>query len=127
MTIYANNIYIATHQFLFDYQGGEKIQAIDMGRDIFRVSNAQWHPEAFSKMRTLKFLRVRNMCIQDGPKHLPSNVIILDWTYYPSKSLPPSFEPSMLVQLRLQSSKIEGLGREVEVRVLLSLLIQICF
>ncbi|GMY19743.1 TMV resistance protein N-like [Fagus crenata] len=65
-------------------------------------------------MSNLKFLRVRNILLKHGPQHLPNHLRILDWSEYPSKSLPLSLQSGELVQLHLQRSKIELLwiGKE---------------
>ena len=75
-------------------------------------------------MDNLKFLRIRNVCLQHGPKHLPNDLIIIDWNNYPSKSLPSSFQSNELVQLCLQHNKIEQLliGRKVTMLIILAIL-----
>ena len=78
--------------------------------------------EAISQIYNLRFLRIHNICLQDGPKHLPNGLRILNWNGYPSKSLPLSFQPDELVLLCLQSSKIEQLWIGIKVIVLLSIL-----
>ena len=79
---------------------------------------AHWNPDAFSKMCNLKFLRIRNIYFQHGPKHLSNDLRVLHWSEYPSKSLPLSFQSDELVQLRLQGSKIKRLWIGIKVRVL---------
>ena len=69
-------------------------------------------------MDSLRFLRIRNVCLQHGPKCLPNDLRILDWSNYPSKSLPSSFQLDELGQLCLQHSKIEQLSIRIKVDVL---------
>ena len=84
-----------------------------------------WNLDAFSKMYNLKFLRVGYIaCV---PTHLPNDLRILDWTGYPSKSLPSSFQSNELVQLCLHYSSIEQLWIGIKVSVFLSILKQLCF
>ena len=83
------------------------------------------HPDAFLKMYNLKFLRVNKT--YHVPTHLPVDLRILDWTEYPSKSLPSSIQLDELVQLSLQWSKIEQLWIGIKVNVFLSILLQLCF
>ena len=85
---------------------------------------AFWNPDAFLKMPNLKFLRIHNIFPRHVPKHLPNNLRFIEWSDYPSKSL-PCFQLDEIVQLRLQRSKIELLWEGVKVRVLISVLIQI--
>ena len=78
---------------------------------------ATWNPDAFLKMYNLKFLEVNS--INRVPTHLPDDLGILDWTYYPSKSLPSSFQLDELVQLSLRRSKIEQVWIGIKVSVFL--------
>ena len=138
-------IYCAFNEFFFYYQGTEVVQAIDIweAKDTsiyheenearwlgFRPSKKQkvsfWNPNAFLKMPNLKFLRIHNICPQFVPKYLPNKLTYLEWSNYPSKSL-PCFFPNELVQLRLQCSKIKLLWGGMKVRVLINILVQICF
>ena len=75
-------------------------------------------------MPNLKFLRIRNINLLHVPKRLPNNLRFIEWSDYPSKSL-PFFQLDELVQLRLQLSKIELLWEGMKVRALISILIQI--
>ena len=86
---------------------------------------ATWNPDAFLKMYNLKFLKVH--FINYAPTHFPDDLRILDWTEYPSKSLPSSSQLDELVQLCLQESKIEQLWIGIKVSVFLSILFQLCF
>ena len=138
-------IYFAFNEFLFYYQGTEAVQALDIweAKDSsiyheekearwlgFTSSKRQkvslWNPNAFFKMPKLKFLRIRSICPQFVPEYLPNDLTYLEWSNYPSKSL-PCFLPNELVQLHLQLSKIELLWGGMKVRVLINILIQICF
>ena len=92
------------------------------------ISGGYFHEEdcdAYLKMYNLKFLRVNNTF--HVPSHLPDDLRILDWTNYPLKSLPSSFQLDELVQLSLQWSKIEQLWIGIKVSVFLSILFQLCF
>ena len=138
-------IYFAFNEFLFYYQGTEAVQALDIweAKDSsiyheekearwlgFTSSKRQkvslWNPNAFFKMPKLKFLRIRSICPQFVPEYLPNDLTYLEWSNYPSKLL-PCFLPNELVQLHLQLSKIELLWGGMKVRVLINILIQICF
>ena len=76
-------------------------------------------------MSNLKFLRLND--IGYVPLHFPDDLRILDWSNFPSKSLPSSFQLDELVQLYLIESKIEQLWIGIKVIVFLSFLIQLCF
>uniref|UniRef100_A0A7N2MG31 Disease resistance protein n=1 Tax=Quercus lobata TaxID=97700 RepID=A0A7N2MG31_QUELO len=60
-----------------------------------------WNLEAFSKMPNLKLLIIHGVQLLHGPKHLSNKLRILDWSMYPSKSLPSNFQPYELVELQL--------------------------
>ena len=118
-------IYFAFNKFLFYYQGTEAVQAIDL-RPSKKQKVSFWNPNSFLKMPNLKFLRIHNICQQFVPKYLPNKLTYLEWSDYPSKLL-PCFFPSELVQLHLQYSKIKLLWGGMKVRVLINILVQICF
>ena len=91
--------------------------------------------EAFSKMKILRFLKIgyvhRPQDHIGGPIQLPqglgylSNELrIIDWHGYPLKSMPTSFQPNKLVELRMRYSDIEQLWKGIIVRFSL---IQLCF
>ena len=86
---------------------------------------ATWNRDAFLKMYNLKFLEVN--FTKHVPTHLPDDLRILDWSFYPSKSFASSFQIDGLVQLCLQHSKIEQLWIGINVSVFLSILLQLCF
>ena len=89
-----------------------------MRNKYLEENEVDWDPEAFSKLCNLEFLRIRNICLKHGPQDLPNNLRILDWSKYPSKCLPVSFDPYKLVQLHLPRSNIERLWIGKKVRVL---------
>ena len=91
--------------------------------------------EAFTKMKILRFLKIGYVCPREGliggPIQLPqglnclSNELrIIDWHGYPLKSMPISFQPNKLVELRMHNSDIKQLWKGIMVRFSL---IQLCF
>ena len=83
-----------------------------------------WNPNAFLRMPNFKFLRVRNINLLHVPTQLSNNLRFIEWSDYPSKSL-PYFQLNELVQLHLRQSKIVILWEGKKVRVLISIFIQI--
>ena len=69
-------------------------------------------------MPNLKLLIIHGVQLLHGPKHLPNKLRLLDWSKYPSKSLPSDFQPIELVELHLLHSKIEQLWKGTKVRLL---------
>ena len=94
-----------------------------MGSDYFGVQEVTWNPDAFLKMYNLRFLEV--YYTNYVPTHLPCDLRILDWTNYPSKSLPSSFQSDKLVRLCLLDSQIEQLWIGIKVSVLLNIVKQL--
>ncbi|CAL2276094.1 unnamed protein product [Prunus armeniaca] len=62
--------------------------------------------EAFNEMHGLRLLHFDNVMFSSGPKFLPNSLRIIRWSWYPSKSLPSSFEPHLLSKLEMRNSKL---------------------
>ena len=73
---------------------------------------------AYTKMPNLKLLIIHGVQLLYGPKHLPNKLRLLDWSEYPSKSLPLDFQLDELAELHLLHSKIELLWKGTKVRLL---------
>ncbi|KAL6227015.1 hypothetical protein ACLB2K_000974 [Fragaria x ananassa] len=74
-----------------------------------KSTELSWNPNAFSKMYELKFLKMQNLVLCQGPDCLPDTLRFLEWISYPSESLPPKFQPVELIELILHHSKIHQL------------------
>ncbi|KAM2397325.1 hypothetical protein EV1_033739 [Malus domestica] len=92
--------------------GSEAIEGIVLRLSEFEV--ADWNPEAFTKMCKLRLLDIHNVRLSKGPKHLPNALRVLKWSWYPSKCLPPIFQPDELRELSLQHSKIDHLWNGIK-------------
>ncbi|KAI4388867.1 hypothetical protein MLD38_001158 [Melastoma candidum] len=68
------------------------------------------HPEAFKKMRRLRFLKLWNGNIPNGLHYLPDELRYFEWHNYRSSSLPLDFHPRNLVELSLPYSLIRTLN-----------------
>ena len=80
---------------------------------------------AFEGMRNLKFLRffesdfapvTDSLRIVEDMDYLP-RLRLLDWYSYPGKRLPPAFQPECLIELHMQSSKLEKLWEGIQVSI----------
>ncbi|XP_075667784.1 TMV resistance protein N-like [Castanea sativa] len=89
--------------------GTEAIQGIVL--KLPESKEAYWNPDSFSKMHHLKLLRISNVQLLHEPKHLPISLRFLEWSGYPSKSLPLNFQSSELVELYMCGSRIEQLWK----------------
>lgn len=88
-----------------------------------------WNCEGFSKMSELMFLEFDNLRIKSAPQFLPSSLRTLKWSWYPSKFLPTSYRPNLLVELKMEDSKIVKLwdGKQVTCMHFIDILISFCF
>ena len=91
--------------------------------------------KAFSKMKILRFLKIGYVHppqdliggpiqLPQGLNYLSNELRVIDWHGYPLKSMPTSFQPNKLVELRMRNSDIKQLWKEIVVRFSL---IQLCF
>ncbi|PRQ60510.1 putative winged helix-turn-helix DNA-binding domain, toll-like receptor [Rosa chinensis] len=87
--------------------GTETIEGIFL--NLAELEEADWNLEAFSKMCKLKLLYIHNLRLSVGPKFLSNDFRFLSWSWYPSKSLPPCFQPDELTELSLVHSNIDHL------------------
>ncbi|MBA0702999.1 hypothetical protein Goari_022162, partial [Gossypium aridum] len=67
--------------------------------------------DTFSKMKKLRLLKVLCVSNCDDIKYLSNELRLLDWTGYPLRYLPSSFQPDNLVALLLPYSHIEQLWK----------------
>lgn len=99
-------------------QGGEAIEVIliplmsSSEENTIHLSN-----EVFRHMKRLRIFvssshkNVMYFCSHDPIKFLPNSLYWINWSYYPSPSLPENFEPPKLVGLIMQCSYLVNLGR----------------
>ncbi|XP_024176868.1 TMV resistance protein N-like isoform X1 [Rosa chinensis] len=92
--------------------GTEVIEGIFL--HLEELEEADWNLEAFSKMCKLKLLYIHNLRLSLGPKCLPNALRFLKWSWYPSKSLPPGFQPDDLTELSLVHSNIDHLWNGIK-------------
>ena len=96
----------------------------DEDEDEDEVKETCWSPEAISQMYNLKFLSIDG--IFHDPQHLPNSLRVLCWRYYPSNSLPSTFQLDELVMLHLPKSRVEQLWIGLKVIVCYSESSQLC-
>ncbi|PRQ59016.1 putative toll-like receptor, P-loop containing nucleoside triphosphate hydrolase [Rosa chinensis] len=82
--------------------------------DLPELEEADWNLEAFSQMCKLKLLYIDNLKLSLGPIYLPNALRFLKWSWYPSKSLPPGFQPDELTELSLVHSNIDHLWNGIK-------------
>nr|XP_023881025.1 TMV resistance protein N-like [Quercus suber]XP_023881030.1 TMV resistance protein N-like [Quercus suber] len=80
--------------------------------------------KAFSNMKNLRLLKIRNVQplqdltgfpvrISQGLTYLPNELCIIDWNGYSLNSMPTSFQPNKLVELRMHSNNIKQLWKGI--------------
>jgi hypothetical protein len=79
--------------------------------------------KAFSKMKNLRLLKIRNVHLSQGLCNLSNNLRAIDWQGYPLKTLPLTFSPDNLVELHMPYSRIEQIWMGKKVR---SSLMHVC-
>nr|XP_033508506.1 TMV resistance protein N-like [Nicotiana tomentosiformis] len=84
--------------------GTEKIKGILL--NLTNVKEVNVSATAFMQMTRLRFLKIKNAYVSQGPDILPSELSWLSWHGYPSKRLPISFQGEQLVSLKLKNSRI---------------------
>ena len=72
--------------------------------------------EAFTKMTKLRFLKICNVQLPKGLSYLSNELHFIEWYRYPLKSMPTSFQPNKLVELRMRWSRIKHLWKGIMVR-----------
>ncbi|KAK9901855.1 hypothetical protein M0R45_001914 [Rubus argutus] len=86
--------------------GTEAIKGIRLYLPELEEADLSWNLESFSKMLKLTVLEFHNLMIHSAPKFLPNSLRILNWSLYPSKFLPASYRPNLLVELHMRNSKL---------------------
>ncbi|KAL6123769.1 hypothetical protein ACLB2K_076287 [Fragaria x ananassa] len=101
--------------------GTKAVEAIFL--PLPKLEEANWNSEGFSKMCKLKMLYIHNLRLSHGPKYLSDALTFLNWnwSWYPSKSLPPSFQPDELTELSLVHSNVNHLWDDDETKYLAKL------
>ncbi|XP_023879107.1 disease resistance protein RUN1 isoform X2 [Quercus suber] len=88
------------------------------------IKNEHLSVEAFSKMTNLRFLKIGYVQppqdlirgpiqLPQGLNYLSNELRVIDWHGYPLKSLPTSFQPNKLVELRMHCSDIKQLWKGI--------------
>uniref|UniRef100_A0A7N2MP37 ADP-ribosyl cyclase/cyclic ADP-ribose hydrolase n=1 Tax=Quercus lobata TaxID=97700 RepID=A0A7N2MP37_QUELO len=102
--------------------GTEAVEGIMLKVPIQKMEHL--HAEAFSKMKNLRFLKIGNeefsqdiinstMQLPKSLNYLSDELRIVEWHGYPFKSMPTSFQPNKLVELRMRWSSIKHLWKGI--------------
>ena len=93
-----------------------------MSLDISGIDEVSISKKAFKRMPNLRFLRVykgkgdgNDRMHIPGEMEFPRRLRLLRWEAYPSKCLPPTFNPEYLVELNMQQSQLKKLWEGTQV------------
>ncbi|RHN65892.1 putative TIR domain, winged helix-turn-helix DNA-binding domain-containing protein [Medicago truncatula] len=92
-------------QVLEENKGTDTVEVIIA--NLRKGRKVKWCGKAFGPMKNLKILIVRNAQFSNGPQILPNSLKVLDWSGYPSSSLPSKFNPKNLAILNLPESHLK--------------------
>ncbi|KAK4725929.1 hypothetical protein R3W88_030846 [Solanum pinnatisectum] len=86
----------------------EKVESLCIPKEYYFDDDFVDYGNIFKRMQSLQILIVGNgtFSSNNAITYLPSGLRFIDWTGYPSISLPESFEPSQLVELCLCKSRL---------------------
>ncbi|XP_050241116.1 TMV resistance protein N-like [Quercus robur] len=102
--------------------GTEAVEGIMIKVPIQKMQHL--HAETFSKMKNLRFLKIGDekfpqdfingtMQLPKSLNYLSDELRIIEWLRYPFKSMPTSFQPNRLVELRMRCSYIKQLWKGI--------------
>ncbi|XP_021825695.1 TMV resistance protein N-like [Prunus avium] len=72
----------------------------------------QLDADPFAKMCNLRLLKICNVNFSRCPEYFSKELRLLEWHEYPLASLPSSFKPCQLVELKMPNSRITQLWHE---------------
>ncbi|XP_020409243.1 TMV resistance protein N isoform X2 [Prunus persica] len=74
---------------------------------LAKLETVRWNcTDAFNEMHGLRLLHFDYVVFSSGPKFLPNSLRHIQWSWYPSKSLPSGFKPHLLSKLEMWNSKL---------------------
>ncbi|RZC23861.1 TMV resistance protein N [Glycine soja] len=85
--------------------GTDKIEFIKL--EGYNNIQVQWNGKALKEMKNLRILIIENTTFSTGPEHLPNSLRVLDWSCYPSPSLPADFNPKRVELLLMPESCLQ--------------------
>ena len=94
-------------------QGTEQVEGIVL--DSCEQEDEELSAKAFTKMKRLRLLKLRNLHLSRGLEYLSNKLRYLEWDRYPFKSFPSSFQPNELVELHMRRSNIEHMWKGIKV------------
>ncbi|XP_031270621.1 TMV resistance protein N-like [Pistacia vera] len=98
-------------QVLTEGTGTGKVEGMMLN---FSTEEIHCCAKAFSKMFSLRLLKICNVQLPEGLDYLPNNLRLLDWKGYPLKSLPPNLQLDKIIELNLEESRIEQLPQGIK-------------
>ncbi|KAM1180643.1 hypothetical protein ACFX13_020028 [Malus domestica] len=100
------------NRVLSENTGTETIECIIMDPD--EQGAVQVNAKSFSMMKKLRYLKLYDTTLSNGLEYLPNSLRFLVWHNFPLKTLPSSFCPEHLVELRMIFSHLEHLWKGIK-------------
>ncbi|KFK44971.1 hypothetical protein AALP_AA1G327100 [Arabis alpina] len=117
-------------QFLVEAEEIQNVLANETGTgsvvgisfNMSKISDFSISGRAFEGMRNLRFLRIygkyfskedRLRITEEDMEYLP-RLKLLNWSSYPGKYLPPTFQPECLIELKMPFNKLERLWEGIQ-------------
>nr|KYP31827.1 TMV resistance protein N [Cajanus cajan] len=98
---------------LFCHQGTNNIEGIRL--DLPEPNNVDINGKALANMKKLRLLKINNAHISADFQYLSDELRLIDWSGYPSSTLPQNFHPKRLVSLNLSHGRIKNLWKGVKI------------
>ncbi|XP_029124763.1 TMV resistance protein N isoform X2 [Cajanus cajan] len=92
--------------------GTNNIEGIRL--DLPEPNNVDINGKALANMKKLRLLKINNAHISADFQYLSDELRLIDWSGYPSSTLPQNFHPKRLVSLNLSHGRIKNLWKGVK-------------
>ncbi|XP_025015150.2 disease resistance protein RUN1 isoform X1 [Ricinus communis] len=105
-------LYEDVYHVLSNDTGTEQVEAIVL--DSCEQEDEELSAKAFTKMKRLRFLKLRNLHLSEGLEYLSNKLRYLEWDRYPFKSFPSTFQPNELIELHMRCSNIKHMWKGIK-------------
>ncbi|XP_050237840.1 disease resistance protein RUN1-like isoform X2 [Mercurialis annua] len=92
--------------------GTEHVEGIVL--DSCGQEDEELSAKAFTKMKRLRLLKLRNLHLSKGLEYLSNKLSYLEWDRYPFKYFPSTFQPNELVELYLRCSSLQQMWKGIK-------------
>jgi len=97
-------MHVFVDKYSLAWKGSDKIEFIKL--EGYNNIQVQWDGKAFKEMKNLRILIIKGSSFSTVPEHLPNTLRVVDWSCYPSPSLPSDFNPKRFEILLMPESSL---------------------